>query len=122
MKIVDRATFLSLPGNTVYSKLEGSGFSAPEIKGDTLPEFYSAYPMTTDFWFQPLDSAAIDCSSSSDKDDLIDDAISNGSSFNMDFYCEQRDAFFEEGQMFVIWEQGDIKALIDRLSECLDDK
>ncbi|MDF7681508.1 hypothetical protein PT300_13290 [Enterobacteriaceae bacterium ESL0689] len=115
MLIVDRKTFLSLPENTVYSishwtpETGSTSITDLFIKGETVAgnDYYEqAIP---DFDLCDIDerSHAIECS------------IKDGKSLLPDFHVEQRNAMFEEKQMFAVWEKQDIEQLIERLKECL---
>ena len=107
MKIVDRATFLSMPQNTVFAKYEPSVFGPIEIKGETWGN---------DFLTQQIVDA-IDSDGTSDFMAKLDDAQANGTSLKMDFYCLGRDGCFDDGQLFAIFEKVDVMALIERLKE-----
>lgn len=110
MRIVDRKTFLSLPAETLYSKYEPCVFGDLTIKGDTVGE--------NDFLTQQI-SDAVDCHDSGEFGDILLVAEETASSFSMDFDCQGRDGSFDEDQLFVVWEQTDVAALVARLTMLL---
>lgn len=111
MKIIDRATFLSMPEGTVYAKYVPMLFGDLMIKGETIPG---------DFYFQQIVDA-IDSESSNDWADKLIDSQENGTSLAMDFHCEGRDGFYDEDQLFAVFEPRDVRSLIERLQEALTD-
>ena len=111
MKIVDRKTFIAMPPGTVFSKYEPCVFGDLLIKGDSLPN---------DFCYQQI-ADAIDCSGSGDYEDKLFLSQETGSSLEMDFDCQGRDGCFDEGQLFAVWERGDVKALILRFQQAVED-
>jgi hypothetical protein len=109
MKIVDRATFLALPPNTLYSKYAPCYMEPPSIKMDSI----------TNDWFESEIHDAIDCQSSSDFADKLQEAQETGCSLKMDFETQGRDGCYEQDQLFAVWEPDDVKSLIARLQECI---
>jgi len=109
MKIIGRAAFLELPPGTLYSKYSPCMFGAMEIKGETL---------SNDFYVQSI-SDAVACDSSDQFSEILEDARNTGSSFNMDFECEGRDGFFDQDELFAIWEHNDVQSLIQRLQQVI---
>lgn len=107
MKIVDRKTFLSLPAGTLFSKFEPDIFSDIRIKEDTCGD---------NDWFEQQIADAIECSGSENFADKCDRMV-NGESVKMDFDCIGRDGCFDDDQLFAVWEQADIDALIARLQK-----
>lgn len=110
MKIVNRATFLAMPAETLYSKYAPCFFGPLSIKGDTIGE--------NDFGEQQI-ADAIESSGSDEFFDLLDRAEHGGESLRMDFDCQGRDGLFDAGQLFAAWEREDVEALIARLQQCL---
>ena len=109
MRIVDRATFLRMPEDTVYANYKRCFFGELCIKGETLDR---------DFLMQDLVSAvkAHDCAEFYQS---LDDSQENGTDVRFDFECQGRDGMFEEEQMFAVWDDEDVMGLIDRLTECV---
>lgn len=107
MKIVDRKTFLSLPGETLYSEYEPCNFGPLQIKSDTIG--------ANDFSTQQI-ADAVRCNNSAEFADILLDAQRTGASFSMDFDYLGRDGMFDDEQLFAIWEPGDVAALIERLN------
>lgn len=109
MKIVNLQTFRSLPANTVFSKYEPCCFDDLCIKGETLDH---------DFLVQQI-SDSIECSGSDEFADKLFRAADTGESVSFDFDCEGRDGLYEDDQLYAVWEPDDVRALIERLSQCL---
>lgn len=110
MKIVNLETFRKLPPNTLFAKYQPSVFEELEIKGETWEH---------DFLVTSSLSSAIKCSGTEEFIDLLDRAEKTGESLAMDFESEGRDGFFDKDQLFAVWEEADVLALIERLKRCL---
>lgn len=110
MKIVNRAQFLALPPNTLFSKYSPCFFGELEIKGQTWGD-------CNDFLSQQV-SDAIACTGSEDFSNKLEDAQESGDSLAMDFQCMGRDGCFDADQLFAVWEPADVAALIERLKPC----
>jgi hypothetical protein len=104
MKIVDRKTFLALPAGTVFSKFEPNIICETMIKGDTVAG--------VDFYYSNLTSLHVP--NSGEWIEQIDRLVA-GEAVPLDFESECRDGCFDMHQMFAVWEQCDIDALIERL-------
>jgi hypothetical protein len=109
MKIVNRATFLAMPANTLFSKYAPCYFEGLTIKGDTWGN---------DFLTQQI-ADAIDSAGGGDFTNKLERAEELGESLAMDFDCMGRDGCFDDGQLFAVWEPDDVVALIERLKDCL---
>ena len=109
MRIVNRATFLALPENTVFSKYKPCVFDEIAVKGET---------MGNDFVTQRV-SDAIEAPNSCEFIDLLLRAEKTGESMKMDFDCGSRDGLFDAGQLFAVWEEADVRGLIELLKTCI---
>jgi hypothetical protein len=109
MKIVDLKTFLELPENTLYSKYGSCVFGDLQIKMETTHN---------DFFTQQI-CDSIECSGSDEYFDKLEAAQHGGVSLKMDFDIMGRDGLFENDQLFAVWENEDVEALIERLQECV---
>ena len=109
MRIVDRKTFLSLPGNTLFSTYDPQVFGPLEIKGESL---------SNDYYVQDI-ASAVESISDQDECDILDDALLTGRPFRMDFHCEGRDGCFNDKELYAVWENDDVLSLISRLQECI---
>lgn len=107
MKIVDRKTFLSLRAGTVYSKYAPCWFQAFEIKEESW---------TNDFISQSVTDAL-----PYDLDIDKECKLAETQDVPMNFYCTMRDGCFDADQLFAVWSEADVKALIERLTEALAD-
>jgi len=109
MRIVDRKTFLAMPPETLFSKYEPCVFGPLCIKGTSY---------TDDFLYQDL-ADAVEFRDSGQMLDDLEAARTEGKSLRMDFDCQGRDGLFDAEQLFAIWEQADVAALISRLTRCI---
>lgn len=106
MRIVNRKQFLELPEGVLFSKYAPCYFENIMIKGESLPN---------DFCYQQIVDA-VKCHDSNEYGDILDRACETGESFDLDFCCQGRDGCFDEDQLFAVWEQKDIGALMARLA------
>ena len=111
MRIIDRATFLKMPPNTVFTKYKPHIFDELMIKGESW---------TNDFWTQ--DFLQLDYDDSLEIFDILDAARKEGKSFNLDLNCECRDGLFDDDQLFAVFEKQDVEMLIERLKRCVGEK
>jgi len=109
MKIVNRKTFLALPENTIFSKYDSYCFGNLCIKDETW---------SNDFIFLSFHDA-IKNESSSEFFDILKEKSKTGEHIEMDFESYGRDGFFDEDQLFAIWEKEDIVNLIEILKRCI---
>ena|ERR1700676_5009623 len=120
MRIVDRKTFLSLPADRVFAKYEPHVCGHLSIKGNTMDG-------CNDFFVTLLDAvSSVDADSSSDTWDTLEKAGiesdtdgESGKEIKTEFSGITRDGLHEDGQLFLVLSADDVKALIDRLTECL---
>jgi hypothetical protein len=106
MKIVDRATFLKMPKNTLFSKYEPCCFEPFCIKMDSIQNI--------DFFYQQMHDSL-----SADDFIIACHSMEAGDSIPVDMDIESRDGLFDKDQLFAIWEKQDIELLIKRLENCL---
>jgi hypothetical protein len=109
MKIVDRKTFMAMPGNTLFSRWEPCVFRELAIKGESWER---------DFLTQEI-ASAVKCDGNEDFFDRCDNAARTGESLALDLDCVGRDGLFDDDQMFAVWETQDVLALIERLYACV---
>lgn len=109
MRIVDRATFLALPPNTVFRKYSPCFFEDLEIKGETW---------TDDYIYTDIQSLK-ETTSSLQWSDAILLSEKTGQDIPLDFETGSRDGCFDQDQLFQVWSREDVLGLIDRLKECL---
>lgn len=112
MRIVDRATFLALPAGTVFNKYEFGNIGDPCIKGDT-------WNNCQDFLVQYLDTLA--CEPGTEYIDAHN-RLEDGADVPLDFDCLDRDGLFDDDQLFAVWSDADVEALIVRLQNRKDAK
>ena len=109
MKIVNRKEFLAMPAWTLFAKYRPYSIGELEIKGDTR--------IGVDY-----ESAQIaDSVDSEDTEDRISklELCEAGASIDIHANTYQRDAMFDEDQLFAIYENKDIEKIIESLQECI---
>ena len=109
VRILNLEQFRAKPENTVFSKYEPYLFGELQIKGQTLE---------ADFLAQSI-NGAIESNDTGDFCDKLDRAQKTAEYLKMDFNCECRDGLFKKDQLFAVWEEADVRALIQRLQWCL---
>jgi hypothetical protein len=114
MRIVNRTEFLALPAGTVFNKYSPHNFGPLSVKEDTLEN---------DFVYQdlndPYPSGANDCGEWDGA--LTALAEDSGKTTALDYNYPGRDGLFDEGQLFAVYDSDDVKALIIRLQQTLED-
>jgi hypothetical protein len=106
MKILNRKEFLALENDVLFSKYEPCSFQNICIKHQTLP--------SNDFVYQQIVDA-IESESSDDWANKLFNAEKEGISVAMDFNFAGRDGCFDDEQLFAVWENADVLALIEKL-------
>jgi hypothetical protein len=107
MRVVDRATFLSLPAGTVYAKWYPLVMGDLHIKGDTTSN-------ARDWLHQPL-------ADSLEGDEPVVSLMSldEGKEVAVDLDCLSRDGMFDADQRFAVWGPLDVHKLILRLQDAI---
>ena len=98
-----------MPPYTLYCKYEPECVGKPEIKYDTIGN--------NDWVRQDLSS--IDASDSGELSDRLTEMQTKGVSYPLELDCAGRDGFFDDDQLFMVYEKVDIKRLIAELQQCL---
>lgn len=107
MKIVNKQEFYNLPSGTLYSDYQPCVFNNLKIKYDTL---YNNDNIPFDFYYQDL-IGNVFANNGCEFVGILDSAIKNKTSFELDFGSMSRDGLFEENDLFAIYETKDIIAL-----------
>lgn len=106
MRIVNREEFLKLPIETVYCKYSTLGnFEEVQIKSATY---------TTDWRYQNLFD--VDAPDSNVRTELLLDAEEKGTPLKLHFESTYRDGFFDQDQLFAIFDKDEIREMIGRLT------
>lgn len=112
MRIVDRKAFLALPAGTLYAKFGGEptlpnciDLGELRIKGEPRGE--------NDWWW-------VSASPWPEHDDFTDltdavDKLLAGDELTADFETVMSDGLYDEEQLFAVYSQADVEALIERL-------
>lgn len=106
MKIVNLEQFRKYPSGTLYSKYEPCVFNGLMIKCDTLLH---------DFVYQDL-IGNVKAHDSGEYANKLESALETGESLELDFDFAGRDGLFEDDQLFAVYEENDVKQLIDRIT------
>lgn len=118
MKLYTRKDFLNLPALTIYSRVDQSG----------LELCYGLFCKTSggewgnDWVEQDLISEPGFPNGIKDGSDAVFYQISLRDSFQefrTDLDCSGRDGCFDDTDVFVVWDNQDISALIDYLQKCI---
>lgn len=113
MRVVDRATFLSMPLGTMYWTYEpGCGeFGSLQIKSDLRG--------TSDWYRVDLDRPL----SGEDMYDIIAkrELLDTGAPVPADFYTEDNDGSYNANELFAVMDADDVDALLRRLNEARAD-
>lgn len=110
MKIVDLATFRTMPSGTVFQKFEPNAFEGLQIlESADGPDF-----VATD-----LCDSLMAGETWQEIDNKLDDMHENGVSHPVSFDNTSRDGMFEKDQMFAVWSLEDVAALMERLGEAM---
>src|ERR1044072_5446803 len=126
MKIVDRQTFLALPPGTLYAKWGKPGRRDAmydhglTIKGATYRDLEG---QAIDWAYYDLIPWPADCSDSDALMDryfaMQDEGVESGA---LDFDGGSRDGYFDEDQLFLVFNPVDCEGLIDRLRRAVVDQ
>jgi len=112
MKILNWKDFIQTPKETVFSYYKDGSFSDLCIKTSDINE------MSNDF----LHDRILDAIEHDDTGEFFDKCsrmIDEGISVPMDFDFTGREGYYERDQLFAIYEEADVKLLIDRLQRTL---
>src|ERR1700744_101724 len=112
MKIIDRKAFLKLPPGTLYAKYRSLG-----CWGDLVIKMES-----TEYndWYQySLLNGWAGCDNSDQFFDRVQQCEKGEAELQNDLDCEGRDGLFEDDQLFIVYDNTDIRQLISKLGELL---
>ncbi|GFN32518.1 hypothetical protein [Paenibacillus xylaniclasticus] len=110
MRIVNRAEFLKLPSGILYSRYESLG---------TIRGLHSKLESLTNDWIYQDVVGDID-EDENEFDEIFAKAEKDSSyEFRMDLNCGRRDGMFDDDDKFAIYNEEDIRRLIDRLNKLL---
>lgn len=114
MKIVDRATLMSLPAGTVFQTFDPIVFGEIMVKGETWPNPNGL----GDFIQAPLSAIEGDPNQGSWKR-LIDADEYVGLEVEMDHDCTSREGMFDPDQLYAVWSADEVRAVAERLLKTL---
>jgi hypothetical protein len=113
MKILNRKQFLALKEEVLYTRYDPCCFNGLEIKHDTI----SDPEQDIDFYYQNL-IAPIETSEDGEYHEKCEQ-MEKGIDIELNFNDPNRDACYEEEEMYAIYSQEDIKQLISKLNELI---
>lgn len=108
MRILTRQQFMEMPKGTVFSYYTPCAFTGLYVKDSGPEEFDGA-----DFCASDL-VGAIACDSSEDYSDKCT-TMENGGAVPVDFNDSAREGLFDDRQLYGVYDDEDVSALIDRL-------
>lgn len=109
MRVVNRKEFLEMPPGTLYRKFEPVVFDELSVKLETLK---------TNDWVY------IDLTEPDTYDEFSEfyfNRSQDGEPFRIDYEVSSRDGFYDDEQLFIVYDQEDLKQLIRFLWKLLDD-
>ena len=106
MRIIGLQQFLAMPAGTVFAKYRPQAFGELCIKGDSIHG-------ANDFTFWPMWD--IECGNSKEYYEQLVAAEKQGEEIAIDLRCEQRDGFFEVGQLFAVFSRDEVRRMAESL-------
>lgn len=106
MRMLNRSDFMKLPPGTFYLKGEPWAFRQLAIKQETLPPHS---PDAIGDWYY-IEPSWIDADSSEQAINRLEEMLVKGSSYPLDTSIG-RDGYFEERDIFLVFEKPDLLAL-----------
>jgi hypothetical protein len=113
MRIVDRKTFLALPCGTLFAKYEPCVFGELAIKEETSAEI--------DFYVQDIIPWFEGAHDDGQYFNMLDRMAAGEQPPPLDYNIVCRDGYFDEDQLFAVFDRSDTEALIARLQRALAD-
>lgn len=111
MRILNRKEFLAMTGQILFAKYKPQVFGDLQIKVDNCGE----NDFAVDDILQVFCKGCC-CDVSNDLDDAVNDS---SMSLNLDMHFTGRDGYFEDDQLFAVFENKDVEQLINRLKEVI---
>jgi hypothetical protein len=119
MRIIDHETFLALPEGVLYCKYDGA-FETPAFKGASIPGGPDDERPFIDFMYMELiPPMNLDTSGK----ERVLDAVEADPEGRLEelFQMQGRDGCFDWNQKYLIWEDGDVMELRDKLDRALSE-
>lgn len=108
MKIINKEQFLKLPEGILFNEFKPLYFNYLNVKGETWDKDYIEMDLIGN----------IEADSSTEWADKVEDALESGQSLKLDFDSWGRNGMFDKDQLYAVYEQEDIDALIQFLKGC----
>lgn len=108
MRIVNRETFLAMPAGTLFAKFEPNVFGPLHLKADTYGN---------DFVCVDLIPSFEGVRDSGGEDDVLARMVDGEPSPPLNYDSYGRDGFFDQDQLFAVFEERDVRALLDHVIE-----
>ncbi len=111
MKILKRGEFLEMPAGTIFAKGKPWYFEAPEVKGDTTGDDFTAMQLC---WIE----SGGDIDGERNQWGRLTLMLDDGASFpmNPDY---GRDGCFDDEDIFLVWEEADLLVLRSHVDAAL---
>jgi len=110
MRIIGLERFLAMPEGTVFAKYRPQLFGELCIKGESIHG-------ANDFTFWPLWD--IEAGNSDEHYEQLAAAETQEADIPIDLRCEQRDGFFEAGQLFAVFSKDEVRLIAGSMLERL---
>lgn len=110
MKIVNRKQFLALPEGVIYAKFQPCVFGDIAVKYDSIDN---------DWYYRDL--LEVDAEDSGEWADMLLEGMEKDISLPLDFECVSRDGFYDDDQLFTVFEKQDVISLIESLQKIVPD-
>jgi len=107
MKLLNRTEFLAMPENTLYSDYDSGNIEGLYIKDESL---------NNDFCYVDI---VFSVKNNGDNIFEVIGDMEQGKSFPVDLDSYEREGLFDDSLQYVIWENEDVKALIEKLNKCV---
>lgn len=117
MKIITKQELYKLPNGTLYSNYEPCIFTGINIKCDT---YFLNGEGNDPFDFSLISLIGnLECNGSDHEIEILCDALENKKSFKLDFNSSERDALYDEEDLYAVYEKHDVVELINKLQLCV---
>lgn len=114
MKIVTKSEFYKLPDGTLYSEFDPQIFRGLKIKNETI--YHDGEPI--DFFYEDL-IGNVDARSSDEYSNILTKCEEDGSEFNLDFECGERDGLYDDNALYAVYSTEEIRMLSDKIAGCV---
>lgn len=120
MKLYKRSDFIQLPANTIYSRVHPA-------QGEFISGLFCKTSKPGEYGNDWVEQGLIDTNAEHPEEmrdggeiDEYGEMLRDGfETFRLDYDSAGRDGMFDDADLFVVWDRGDIIKLRDYLNRCL---